>query len=68
MTEPKLYLWVWSPALRDYTAGVMFALAATADEARALILKDCDYIPSAELAVEPTRYDAPVGFAVWGGG
>ena len=35
---PKLRLFVWEGVLRDYTSGVAFALAYSADHARRLIV------------------------------
>ncbi len=64
----KLKLYVWEDVLTDYTSGVMFALATSADEARSLILKTCNCVPSNDLAQEPTCIETPQGFAVWGGG
>ena len=66
--KKKLKLYVWEDVLTDYTSGVMFALATSADEARSLILKKCDYVPSDDLAQEPKCIETPEGFAVWGGG
>ena len=64
----KLKLYVWENVLTDYTSGVMFALATSADEARSLILKKRDYVPPSDLAQEPKCIETPEGFAVWGGG
>ena len=68
VNPPGLKLYVWHKSLIDWTAGVMFALAASEDEAKALILKDCSYIPDNEWERDVTVYDKPAGFAVWGGG
>ena len=61
-------LYVWEDVLQDYTSGVMFALANSVEEARALVLAHTSYVPESDLAQEPKVYDAPVGFAVCGGG
>jgi hypothetical protein len=66
MSDLKLY--VWHDALTDHTPGVMFALAGSVDEARAKVLSGCCYVPDDDIQKEPKVYDAPVGFAVWGGG
>lgn len=85
-----LKLFVWENVLRDYTAGIAFALAHDADEARRLIVAQ-EYRPgeardqilsgarsiydeelqpsiAPELKAEPKVFDAPVGFALRGGG
>lgn len=64
----KLKLYVWEEVLTDYTSGAMFALATSTNEARSLILKKCDYVPSRDLALEPKCIEKPEGFVVWGGG
>jgi RecB family endonuclease NucS len=47
----------------------MFALAESADEARALINKEMGYhTMHDDLRREPKVYDTPVGFYVYGGG
>jgi len=64
----NMRLFVWERVLIDYSAGVMFALAETVEQAREQILAKCHYVPSGDLEKEPVAYDTPVGFAVWGGG
>lgn len=66
--ESNLKLFVWEGVLTDWSSGIMFALATDVEEARAEILKGCDYLPEGCLAQEPTVYEIPIGFAVWGGG
>lgn len=64
-------LFVWHGALSDYTDGVMFALAETAEDAKAAILSEDPYVPEQQFDQPPTVYDpanGAVGFAVWGGG
>ena len=57
---------LWS-VLKDLDArGVMFALASSLEEAMAEIRK-ADPIAADELGKPHKVYDAPVGFAVWGG-
>ena len=60
-------LFVWHDVLTDYSDGVMFAYANNVEEARKMVLQDCDYVGS-ELNNEPTIYVKPIGFAIWGGG
>ena len=66
--KKKLKLYVWENVLRDYTSGMMCALATSPDHARKLLLKKCDYIPPEQLAQEPKAVSRPEGFVVWGGG
>lgn len=68
MKLPKLQLYVWEDVLSDYTDGVMFALATSEDEAKAMILKHSHYVPDHEFSKSPKVFDAPVGYAIWGGG
>ena len=63
-----LRLYVWEDTLADYTAGVMFALASSPEEARDEVRRACGHVPEHELAAEPQCYNKPIGFAVWGGG
>jgi hypothetical protein len=63
----KLKLYVWENVLTDWTPGIMFALASSPDEARALLLKKSPNIPSWDLAEEPGVITEPEGFVVWGG-
>lgn len=60
-------LFVWHNVLTDWTDGVMFAYANNVEEARKMILLDCSYVGK-DLDQEPSVYENPVGFAVWGGG
>jgi hypothetical protein len=70
-----LKLYVWTDVLKDYTPGIAFALAATEDEARELVVKKAlhsTYVEQ-ELAgkpqvFDPEREDAGVVFIVYGGG
>lgn len=68
MTTKKLKLFVWYPALSDYTAGVMFALAPDVETARKMLLKEMNYIPDEELSREPKVYTEPFALAIYGGG
>jgi len=65
----KLHLYVWEGVLTDYTAGIMFALAESPEEARVLIRKKHgEKIWSCEIDQEPRCVDLPEGFIVFGGG
>jgi hypothetical protein len=67
----NIKLFVWTDVLTDYTSGIMFALAETADEARSLIRKEVGYESSTvdeDLKKEPSIYTDKIGFKVWGGG
>ena len=35
--KKKMYLWVWEGVLTDYSSGIMFAVAPSAEEARLVI-------------------------------
>jgi hypothetical protein len=63
-------LYVWEEVLVDYTDGVMFALATSADEARQIIMEESGGLPSVELDLEqePKEYTDKVGFFLYGGG
>lgn len=65
--KTKLRLYVWHNVLTDYSSGVMFAYAASADDARRQIVASAGKIVESDLGGEPSVYDKPVGFAVWGG-
>lgn len=68
-TQPnRLYL--WRDVLCDYTCGVMFAIAATVDAARAAILQEAAYVSPEDLAREPEVYDMTQQMALvkYGGG
>lgn len=69
--EQKLKLFVWHNCLRDYTDGVMFALAYNEEEAREVIRENGGRgMASVEqdLLATPTVYEEPVGHFVYGGG
>lgn len=61
-------LYVWEDVLYDYTAGCMFALASSVEEARAAILEACSYVPPDDLSKEPRVVETVEGFTCWGGG
>jgi hypothetical protein len=65
----NMKLYVWDDVLEDYTPGIMFALATSVEEARAMLLKSCDYIRQGDLDKEPTAYDltTPTCRVIWGG-
>ncbi len=71
----NLKLFVWEDVLSDYTDGIMFALAESADEARTIIVEKAKADGydrhlgeiEIELKVEPKSYNNKVGFFVFGG-
>ncbi len=73
-----MYLWVWEDVLTDYTPGIMFALAPTAEKTRELIrLRNKQtrevgpILLGLELDKEPKQYDLFLGGAAYiipGGG
>lgn len=82
LLQPKtqdLQLFVWEEVLVDYTEGIMFALASSVDEARALILdryepnwrKTNQGYPKGMIQKELEKpysvHTAPVGFILHGG-
>ena len=62
-------LYVWQNVLYDYTPGIMFAIASSVEEARSLLLKECDYIPEEDLAKAPEELslNTPCAYYLWGG-
>lgn len=70
MERKKMKLFVWDGVLTDYTSGIMFAVAASVEEARVKLLEVCEYIPKDDLRREPAVYDCsePVAYVCWGGG
>jgi hypothetical protein len=63
-------LYVWHNVFCDYTCGIAFAMAESAEEARRLIrenAEDWEDIDGA-LADEPEVYDGPHGEHILGGG
>ena len=63
-------LYVWDDVLCDWTSGMMFAVAESPEQARELLLRECDWLPEDDLAKTPQEYDLtdPVAFYMWGGG
>lgn len=65
----ELKLYVWEDVLRDYSSGIMFALASSVEEAREMLLAKCNYIPESDLNKTPKIYqNEKVAFELWGGG
>lgn len=72
----KLYL--WEGVLRDYSEGVMFALAENEEQARTVIIArvvaegwDTKWIEQVKKELTqsgPSVIDEPFGFCLWGGG
>jgi len=64
-------LFVWHNVLTDYTDGIMFSLAENTEQARNLILNNGGRNMSSvenDLKLNPTIYDIPCGFYLYGGG
>jgi len=61
-------LYVWDDVLTDYTSGIMFAVAQSLEEARAMLRDECSFAD--DIDIEPKVYDLtePVCRVVWGGG
>lgn len=66
----KMKIFLWENVLTDYTSGKMIAIAPTLEEARAALVKECDYIPEGDLLQQPKEIELsePVAFVCWGGG
>lgn len=67
MTTNKLY--IWDNVLTDYTDGIMFAVAESVEEARAMLTQESSNIGD-DLLKEPKVYglDQRTCRVVWGGG
>lgn len=67
--KKQLKLYVWEGALSDYTDGIMFALAESADDARKIILEKSGDLRSVVLGLkeDPKEYTNKVGFYLYGG-
>ena len=68
--QPSLY--VWRNVLYDYSAGVIFAIATSPDEARQAVIENAEEWRrgslAAAMATEPECYPAPYGTFLHGGG
>jgi len=64
----NLKLFVWEDVLRDYSTGVMFALAKDESEARKLLLEQCPHLPDEDINEQPKVVEEPYSFILWGGG
>ena len=75
MAKKRFYLYVWRNVLADYSSGIAFAVARSADEARRVATAslgspwDKGQIHD-DLKGKPERFplSKPVGFAIYGGG
>ncbi|MEA1999419.1 MAG: hypothetical protein U9N61_08885, partial [Euryarchaeota archaeon] len=67
----KLKLYVWEDVLYDYTPGIVFALAASVEQAREIIIQG-EYtstpVKASDISSKPQVFESPVGFAIMGGG
>ena len=63
-------IFYWDDVLRDYTSGMMVAVAENVEDARKALVSECDYIPATDLYKEPQVFDLSEarGFVAWGGG
>ena len=70
MAKKAMKVFVWENVLSGHSGGMMIAIAPTVEEARAALLKKCDYIPESDLAQQPKEFDfsEPATFICWGGG
>ena len=70
MERKKMKVFVWEGVLTDYSNGMMVSVASSVEEARAALMKECDYIPEGDLNQQPKELDLSeaVGFVCWGGG
>ena len=68
MSNLKLY--VWHEVFCDFTCGIAFAMAESAEEARRLIAEGADEWEHVEqeLSEEPEVYEGPHGEHISGGG
>ena len=64
----KLYL--WRGVLHDYTAGMAFAIASSANEARGLLVATGEFYSPGDLQAEPEVHELTEPFCamVHGGG
>lgn len=64
----KLYL--WRDVLCDYTCGMAFAIASSANEARGMLVASEAYFGSGDLAKEPEVHELTEPFCAYvhGGG
>jgi hypothetical protein len=63
----KLYVWRGDGVLQDYTSGIAFALADSAEQARTLLRESIE-TDQGFLGKEPEVFDTPAALWVYGGG
>ena len=72
MARQRLRLYLWRDVLCDYTCGMAFAVAASADEARGIIVREDGIYTSAgnDFASDPEVHELTEPFCafVYGGG
>lgn len=63
-------LFLWRNVLYNYTAGMAFAIAASADEARGMLIRQADIHAGDDFAKEPEVHELTEPFCafVYGGG
>lgn len=69
----KFYLWVWQDVLYDYTSGMAFAIARTAEEAASLVQAsgacgEWDGVLLDGQAPQQHPLNQPFGYHIHGGG
>lgn len=70
MARRRLSLYLWRDVLYDYTAGMAFAIAASADEARGMLVRDPGIYAGDDFAKDPEVHELTEPFCafVHGGG
>lgn len=70
--DGSLKLYIWKDVLRDYTSGVIFAMAYTLAQARKVVVEDAeDWAKESVVSAmsnEPEVHESPYGFYLYGGG
>lgn len=61
-------LFVWTDFCRDYSPGLAFAIATEADKAMEMVRASLGHEPGDWGTLQVLPLDAPVAFAVYGGG
>jgi hypothetical protein len=68
LMENNLNLYVWEDVLRDYSSGIVFALAESPQEARTMIIEQIGDFYEHEFKVEPQLVTEKKVFIKYGGG
>ena len=59
-------LYVWENVLYDNKDGMMIAIAENVEEAREMLLKECNYIPDFDIKKRPKIIRSKKAFVIWG--